>query len=529
MNTKKLINKAEKSIAIGDFKLAINILDKLIESEPEKMRFRMLRSEAYLRSELFEKALPDLAEVVGVDNTNIGALNNFAVALLKCRKFNEAKDIFEYLIELEPTHLDSRINLCNVYQALGAPEKALQYAFSAIEIDLTSAAAFNNLGAAFGNMGMHDEARESYITALQLNSKYIPAIINLAEVEAKFKNYEESIVLFENALTIKELSNNDKNLIKYYLSYSYLATGRIEQGWINYEFGFNSLLPKGAMRSDRRFEQPRWNGDLKSKSKILIWSEQGLGDEILFSTCIHQLHDSNLNIILECDLRMVSLYKRTFPKFTVREPLLNFDSSSLSSDFDLQIPFGSLPSLFRNNLIQFPKVVRSIEIDPSVNLRIQGLLKVLTGKKLLGICWRSGKLSYERNSQYSSILDWGLIFSKYQDYHFINLQYGECEIEIQQAEAKFGVEIHRWHDLDLKNDLEAVFALISNLDLVVTVGTAVSMIAGAVNVETHLIMKQSWVLLGQKEKHPWFPSIKPYIIQQRGHVGELLKYVADKI
>ena len=529
MNIKKIITKAENAMLQGKYLDCVSILEKLVTQDSNNVRALMLRSEAFLRLEEYTKALPDLAKVVGIDNKNLGALNNFALALLKCNKYTESRDIFEYVIEIQPKNLDARINLCNVYQALGAPEKALKLAFSAIEIDLTSAPAFNNLGTALGELTMVDEARQAYMTALDLNPAYLPTIINLAEIESKFENYSNAISLYEDALNTQKITVNDKELIKYYLSYPYLSSGRIQEGWTNYEYGLNTLLPKGAMRSKRKFIQKRWSQLGDKKSRILIWTEQGVGDEILFSSCLLDMHDLGYNVVLECDNRMINLYKRTYPKFDVRCELFTPEGFHLLNDFDLHCPMGALPGIFRNSIEAFPNIFKSMLVDEQLSLKAKELLAPLQGKKLLGICWRSGKLSLLRNLHYTSLLDWGPIFSKKDEYYFINLQYGDCERELCEAEQKFGIKIHRWSEIDLKNDMEFVFALISNLNAVVTVGTAVSTMAGSVNVETHIMMKNSWVLLGQKVIYPWFPKIKPYVAEPRSSVSELINIVAKNI
>jgi tetratricopeptide (TPR) repeat protein len=529
MNTNKLIKKAENLIISSRYLEAVVVLDKLIINDQKNIFLLSLRSEAYLRSEQYERALPDLATIVGIDNKNITALNNFGVALLKCKNFIEAKEILEYLIELQPNNLDARINLCNVFQALGKPEKALKSAFAAIELNLTSSPAFNNLGTALGELSMVNEAREAYLTALDLDPKYIPSIINLAEIEAKFENYLHAIQLFESALKMPELTQNERDLINYYVSYSYLSTGRLEEGWDHYEYGFNLLLPKGAARSSRKFVQAQWDGNLMGEGRLLIWTEQGVGDEILFSTILDDFKSSSLEIILECDLRMVELYKRKYPKFQVRPELLNKDRFALLNDFDSHCSFGSLSRFLRRSFIKFPSKINSFILDVDIDKDIKNKLKPLKNKKLVGICWRSGMLTVERNSNYTSLMDWGPIFNNSSEFNFINLQYGECENEIIEAEKKFNIEIYRWSDLDLKNNLDSVFSLISNLDFVISVGTAVCAMSGAMNIKTYLMMKNSWTLLGQTECFPWFPSIKPYISKPMGHVAELIAQVANDL
>jgi hypothetical protein len=87
------------------------------------------------------------------------------------------------------------------------------------------------------------------------------------------------------------------------------------------------------------------------------------------------------------------------------------------------------------------------------------------------------------------------------------------------VEQQFNIEILRWQDIDLRDDLETVLALVSQLDCVVSVGTAVSVIAAAAGVNTLVLLQRSWVLLGQNEQYPWFPSAKPFVVETNEHVG----------
>ena len=142
-------------------------------------------------------------------------------------------------------------------------------------------------------------------------------------------------------------------------------------------------------------------------------------------------------------------------------------------------------------------------------IKFKNRLKNHNAKLLIGICWRSETLSASRNSEYTSISDWGPIFS-IPNACFVNLQYGECEEEIQQAEEKFNIKILRWNDIDLKMDIDDVMSLIDCLDIVITAGTAVFAMAGSIRKETYLyISKPGWDLLGT-DYYPWFDTVKVF-------------------
>jgi tetratricopeptide (TPR) repeat protein len=175
---KKLIIKAEKAMLRGSFLKAIEILDDLLKLHPEEKNYLLMRGEAHLRSENYEAGLVDFAKVVEADNKNIAALINFAAALIRCNKQNDAKDILEYVLELDPDSFDAHINLCNVYQTLGKSEESLKLSIKAIQIRPGSVIAYNNLGTALGDLNMVSESRDAYIIANQIDPAYIPTVIN---------------------------------------------------------------------------------------------------------------------------------------------------------------------------------------------------------------------------------------------------------------------------------------------------------------------------------------------------------------
>jgi tetratricopeptide (TPR) repeat protein len=372
---------------------------------------------------------------------------------------------------------------------------------------------------------MIDAAREAFKTALAIDPNYVPTIVNFAQLEVKLGRHNEAIVLYENILKNQTLTKNHEQLIKYFLSYSYLFNGDLKKGWDYYEFGFGALLPLSSLRSMRKFQQPKWNGQPIGSKTLMIWREQGIGDEIEFLSCLPDALNVTKNIILECEARLVGFYSRLYPQIVVRTESNNDRGEQLTHDFDYQCPVGSLPRLFRQEIKDFTKTSRPYlsMVDLKINFS-QRLAKY--EKLLVGISWRSGKLQAGRNNHYSVLSDWKELLT-HPRVQCVNLQYGDCESELNQVESQFGIEILRWPELDLKNDLESVVALIQNLDCVVSVGTAVSSLSAASGVKTFLLTPRTWILLGQTDQYPWFDSVVPLVSEHGQLVAENIKYIPD--
>ena len=532
MTINKKLLKAQQYLRDGYYSKAIEILDKYLKNSPTDYSGLMLRGEAFLRNEQFELALIDYAKIVESDNKNILALNNFSLALIRCNKPNEAKEIIQYVHELEPDNFAGFINLGNIHQALGEHHEAVNSAMRAVEINPKSPVAYLNLGSALGSLGQTEASKQAILMASYLNPKDVITKINIAQMEEKLGNYYEAKLMYEGILNLKNISPLESNLVKYYLSYTYLYLGELAKAWSYYDYGFAGILPNNAIRSPRKFNQPQWNGNFAESKTILIWREQGLGDEILFSSCLNDVHELDLNIIFECDPRLVDIFQRTYPKFTVRRELFQEDFYSPHNDFELHIALGSLPKYFRNNIKDFerkPTIWKPLLEYVNV---VRGKLQPYRNKRLIGICWRSSLLSVDRNLNYTVLRDWEALLCN-PSYQFVNLLHGDCEAEISEVEQLFGIHILRWKDIDLKNDLETVLALVTELDFVVSIGSAVSVIAAAGGVKTSVLVQESWVQLGHPEKYHWFPNVVPFVAKVNEHVGinigKLANYISENI
>jgi tetratricopeptide (TPR) repeat protein len=198
--------KAEKLLHAGSYADAIRLLSRLLGKAPNHASCLMIRGEAYLRSEQFEKALTDYAKVVEVDSKNILALSNFSVALIRCNKPHEAKEIIQYIHELDPDNFGGFINLGKIHQALGEYQEAVNSAMRAVQIDPKSSLAYLNLGTAIVALGHAEAAKEAYLMSNFLDPTNVTAKINIADIEYKAGNFSEALLIYENILTMKNIT-----------------------------------------------------------------------------------------------------------------------------------------------------------------------------------------------------------------------------------------------------------------------------------------------------------------------------------
>lgn len=492
----------------GDYRRAITCFQNHLKTYPKDLVALLDLGHCFMQLEDFAEAARVYAKIIEHDPKHVNALSNLGGALYRSGKPGDAKAILEYALELDPKCLYAHINLGGVLQALGDLQGNLNSALSAVAIDPTSALAFNNLGSALTDLAMFQEAKHAYETAQLLQPNQIDTLVNLAAVEAKLGSSQRAIEMYEKTLRILPAREKHRSdAVRFFASFEYLKTGNLGKGWDYYDGGFSPMVPLAGARTPKRvFDVPRWTGESLKGKRLLVWREQGLGDEILFGSCLPDLRELGAErIIVECDPRLVPIFQRSFPDYTVRSQIYysnNFRSPN--NDFDYELPMGSLMRQFRRCIDDFSNSGPYLVASEEMVLDFQERLAQYRDKPLVGICWRSGKLSPVRNLSYTALEDWSPILQSGK-VNIVSLQYGEAEREIAEAEEKLGVKVIRWPDLDQKNELDRVFALMSCLDWAISVNTAPLRMASAIGLPVVSVEGRSWAQLGAYQRNSvWF-------------------------
>lgn len=506
------IRKAQSLILKNDLGAAKLIYLKILNLNLKNKFILEKLADICIRLSQYEEACEYFSILERLDASNVLHLTNLAFTLDKLGQFNLALQALNRAKQVNSNevciYLNETVTLCN----LKLYEKARDSALAALKIEPYSAISFNNLGAVFQKLGDNASAEVAFSAASEIDPTYLDPIINLAGLYVAHQDYEKARLEFERILTnFPNLDSSTVNLIKVKLAYEYLRIGDLSNGWQCFELAFDKDIPFENSRNPKRtFLRPKWNGESLINKTILVWGEQGLGDEIAFATCLNDLLNTGAKVIVECDPRLVECFSRSFPLAKVRSTSYNNDHTLLATydDFDYHIPLGSLMYHFRKKIDDFKLSQPYLLVSKSKALIYEDRLnKIEKNKFRIGISWRSGILQAERNNNYTSILDWESIF-KLHNIELINLQYGECELELLQAENKFNKKVIRWADLDLKNDIDATLALISRLDYVISIGNAVALMAAAVGVPTLLACQSDqWDQFGTNY-YPLFPTVK---------------------
>lgn len=489
---------------------------KLRNSNAKLLNLKKLldQGEALMNANDFESASGLYAQAVMEFPDYSICYSCLGAALIKLEQMNEAEAVLRRAIELNPKDEIARTNMAAIYQHNGESKEALMNCLELIQINPNSAITFNNLGCAFSALEMYKEAKEAYQTSLQIDENYCDCLINLGKLYSDSCEPDKAIELYEKALKIFEENNDPRQeFVKYYLSFDLLSKGLLKRGWENYEHGFSTTVPRlGRRLPNRIFNIPKWQGQIVAGKKLLIWREQGIGDEIRMYSILNELPSKEMHITVECDTRLIQVLSNSFPNIHFRQQIILEGelASIINNEFDFHCPTASLPLLFRNDPESFSSTSPFIVPNKKRAEEYRLQLASKSNKIKVGICWRSGLMHSTRNMHMTNLIDWEPIL-KDPRISVVNLQYGECEAEIAEAEKMYDCEIIRLPNLDLKDDLEGTFALTSTLDYVITVGTAVLEIAGALNIPTIALLKDGWIFFGDKSKYPWYSCVTPCV------------------
>jgi tetratricopeptide (TPR) repeat protein len=478
---------------VGD---AIHELEQAVALAPGAAAARLNLGTALRADGRLESALARFLEAAALDPTLGAAHRNAAVCHQLLGRADEALAGYRRAVALDPQDADSLTNLGVALLRAGQVDEAMAAHDAAVAAGPLMAEAWLNRAGALQAMGRLDEAQASVERSLAL-AETAAARTALGSLEAELGRPEVGALEHERAIALDPQQAD----AHWNLALALLASGQLGRAWDQYEWRWRAANAPARWRD---YPWPTWQGEPVQEKRILIWREQGLGDELMFLSAVPDLIAAGARVTVLVSGRLRSLVARSFPDATVLTDAP--DAVSDADRFDYHLPMGSLPRWLRRTRNAFPASGAFLRPDPLAAARWRERLAGLGSGPTVGVCWRSGLVTAERRRFYPSLRDWAPVFAT-PGVRWVNLQYDDCLDELREIEGRWGVTVHRWDDVDLRNDLESVLALVASLSAVVTAPTVVSSFAGAVGTRTWQVDSGSdWTALGEPGS-PWFPSI----------------------
>lgn len=436
-----------------------------------------------------------------------------------------AEKLYRKIINGNPGHAPALHALGLLAYAAGDFHNSARLISRALAVAPGIASFHNNLGLALVELGRLEEAMAHYRNALRLQPEYAMAQNNLGIALRMCGDYDGALEAYTQALRI-DPANIDAHWNRAYIL---LLTGALKEGWREYEWGL-----KTTRRQRGVHRLPRWDGGKLSDDGILVCTEQGIGDQIMFLACLPELLEyvSPEHCLVELDPRLVPLFARSFPAVC-------FHGTQAGADDDWpghypavskMIHMGSLPGVFRNELAQFPQRSRYLQADSLQVERWRTRFKALAAGPVVGISWRGGNDANTRALRSIDLELWAPLLAL-EGVSFVNLQYGDCSDDIARVQSRLGITVHDWDDADALLDLDDFAARIAALDRVVAIDNSTLHMAGALGVPTLALLpvRPEWRWMLEREDSPWYASLKLLRQSQAGQWNDVITRAAGII
>lgn len=441
----------------------------------------------------FDEAVTAYRAALGLNPRDANTQNNFGVALKRMGRPEEALAAYRAALDLNPRFSMAHSNLGNALQDLGRHEEAVAAYRAALDANPAYAEGYGNLGNALKALRRYDEALAAYCAALEINPRYAAAYSNMGSTLHELGRLEEAEAALRMALDVDPAYGD----AHFNLSLVLLQTGRLAEGWSGYDWRLEKDRHRPSPR--RVIERPLWNGAAPPSGKLLVWNEQGVGDEVMFAGLIPDVQRTGVPCVLECAPRLVPLFARSFPGVEVV-------ARRADGEVAAQIPSGSLPRLFRPTLESFT-ATRSpyLTADPARRDALRA--RYADGRRLVGLTWST----CNRENGWMRTLDPAALAPLLETpgVRWVCLQYGDPDAMAREmAPVAPGLLIDR--EIDQLADLDAFAAQVAAMDLVVTIDNSTAHFAGALGVPTWVLLPHvaDWRWLLEREDSPWYPTLR---------------------
>lgn len=502
---------------------AISVLEDAIKIHGENPDLLEIYIQQLLNVERFDDALKHVNAARQRWPTNDTMLLAQATTYRLLNRHKDALAAFQLLIERAPDNENYLNRFGGYLYDTGKWKEAESLVENSLKIKPNSHSALTNMGRIRQQRGDFEGARLCYEQALELNPAYADAHNNLGNLLLYMDDAGQALVHFDRAIELKPNSNG----MRYNRSLAKMTAGEI-----------NSSVPEHRHRFDK--ENPsigrEWKWPLRTNEsidgkKILLWGEQGMGDQVIFSRCAPIVASQAKSCALECSPRLTTLFQRSFPSVKIY-PASTPPSEELAEEFfDFQCSTLDMNcSLYANPSDISPKPY--LKANPELTRSIREKYKSSTGNApLIGISWWSG-LTSQAHFKSTPLAQWQSILS---DTHatFVSLQYGDGRNEVESIQGISGIDLIDDRDIDPMGDLDVFAAQIAAMDMVITISNTTAHLAGALGVPTWTLTPTGpgrvWYWFMEGQVSPWYESMTLFRHGYNEGWGGVLKDVGDRL
>jgi len=555
----------------ADAGTALGYLQRAAETAPERADVQVHLGEARRLRDEPGQALAAYHAALAIDPRNEMALGNIATVLSGLGRHREAADALSRLRRIRPDSAELMRRHGAALMRSGDREPAAAAFEDALANDPQDGAAAFNLGVARDALGDRDAAVAAYRRAVEINPEHVEALANLSELLRRLDRRAEAVALLDRALALRPnevgLLNNrvlllldegaldeaervaraalemdpdrpgthtnlgmvllergrTREAVRHYrtaidldpdhadghanLGLALLRRGEFEEGCREAEWRWRATTSNTPWRN---FPCPVWRGEDLTGKTLLVWGEQGVGDEIMLASQIPRLTGMAGRLLIECESRLVPLFERSFPgivPFPRARGAPPPTDDLLATDMDYAVPAMSVIAHLARAPDDLAPGGPHLTADPDHSAACRARYDALGRGLKIGISWHSIKKGGER--RIADLETWRPILTL-PGLTVIDLQYGNRRDERKAAARAFGIDIH-WDDaIDSWASLDDFAAQVAALDLVVSIDNTTVHMAGALGVEcwTLLPSNADWRWFTDRDDSPFYPSMR---------------------
>ena len=529
---------------------ALASYDRAISLRPDYAEAYSNRGNALKELNRLDEALANQERAISLKPDYAEAFSNRGIALRELNRLDEALESYDKAISLKPGYAEAYNNRGIVLRELDRLDEALASYDKAIGMKPDYAEAYSNRGDALKKLNRLDEALANQERAISLKPDYVEAYSNRGNVLADLNLLDEALVSYDKAISLKpesaeahkdrgdilkDLNRLDEALASYDKAISLksdfsgaywnrstvvLLRADFENGLKDYEY---RKLEKGS-EAARFPKELTWTGeeDLLGKT-LFIYPELFLGDMIQFCRYAVLAEGRGAKVVLAAPESLHALLRSLSPTISL------IPKTSVPKQFDYHCGLMSLPFAFKTRIDTIPFETSYLSVDSD---RIEKWReKIQTYGFKVGICWQGSTAAYSIPMRRSLPLSIFENISRIPKVRLISLQKRDGIEQLSRLPVGMKVET-LGDDYDAGPDafLDAA-AVMANLDLIVTVDTAIAHLAGALGHRTWVALKDvpDWRWLLDRSDIPWYPGMKLFRQRERDNWKDVFDEIETQL
>ncbi|WP_281684048.1 tetratricopeptide repeat protein [Thalassobaculum salexigens] len=523
----------------GDPDKALRIMRQAIQYTKDDASAWSFFGDLYLRQEKHQGAIKAFNHALFHDPQNPVYYARLANLYEQVGKEQRAADVLQIGLRLGNTNMATFAATSKMLTQAGQWEAALEKAKIAYVADPQNYDAVDALTAAcLANINPTDAHK--YAKRLYLDTPNSPQVLSMYAVTmARAGEVERAIAILRDALV---KTPGSTRLVKAYtivaaltqtpeigrkltrsqmllrdpsagslsgFGMTELSFANWSEGFDLFEFGFEQV--RRGRGPQRKFQQARWNGEDLSGKTIIVHSEQGVGDEIMFATVLNDIIALAKHVYIEVTPRLVPLFQRSFPQATVYDYRERVDFEK-RTDIDYYVPIGSLGRYARRSTEMFGRNRPHLHVDPSAAQELRRrYVAAANGRPIIGIGWRGGSVALRRQRRSFDLRTMGSLVAD-QRFQFVSVQYGDVADEIDAVNSEFGADIIHDPDVDPLRNMDLSAAQIAACDLIISASNAGVHTAGSIGVPCWNIIpiESDWRWTHGRTDVLWYPGMRLY-------------------